>query len=128
MQAKNVDELQIFQRATLLARAVSALGGRLRNHRRLRDQLLDSAGSIPANIAEGFGQGTDRAFARYLAIAAGSSEELRVHLRALQDLGLLDEGRAAELLDESRELTNMLRGFVRYLHRCDRKDRLAHSD
>jgi four helix bundle protein len=128
MQAKCVEELQIFQRARLLARAVFAWAVEQNDHRGLREQLLDCAGSIPANIAEGFSQTTDRAFARYLAIAAGSSEELRVHLQTAQDLKMIDGNRALALLDEARQITYMLRGFVRYLRRCDRKDRFVKSD
>lgn len=80
---------------------------------------------MTANISEGFSQSTDRAFARYLAIAAGSAEELRVHLGAAALKGLLPRGRAEELTGEAREIANMLQALIRYLHRCGRTDRLT---
>jgi len=103
--------------------AVFAISQPMRQELRLRQQLSDSAESIPANIAEGFNQSTDRAFARYLGIAAGSAGELRVHLDAVAEIGVVRRERVAELINEAREMENMLDGFIRYLRRCDRKDR-----
>jgi four helix bundle protein len=128
MRAKYVEDMQLFQRASLLAAAILAITRRMHNHHGLRSQLNDSATSIAANIAEGFSQPTDRAFARYLAIAAGSAEEVRVHLRTAELQGIVTHEPAAELMKEAREIANMLRGFIRYLHRCDRRDRLTRLD
>ena len=40
-------------------------------------QLLDSAGSVPANIEEGFGRGFGRDYGRFLKISLGSARETR---------------------------------------------------
>ncbi|MEZ4658950.1 MAG: four helix bundle protein [Caldilineaceae bacterium] len=40
-------------------------------------QLLDSAGSVPANIEEGYGRGFGKDYARFLRIANGSARECR---------------------------------------------------
>ncbi len=40
-------------------------------------QLVDSAGSVPANIEEGFGRGYGKDYARFLRIALGSAKEVR---------------------------------------------------
>ena len=45
--------------------------------RSLADQLLRSAGSVPANIEEGFGRGFGKDYARFLKIALGSARETR---------------------------------------------------
>jgi four helix bundle protein len=128
MKAKYVEDMQLFQRASRLAAAILAITRRVHDHQGLRTQLDDSATSIAANIAEGFSQPTDRAFARYLAIAAGSAEEVRVHLLTAEFQGIVTPEAAGELMQEAREIANMLRGFIRYLHRCDRKDRLTRLD
>lgn len=40
-------------------------------------QLVDAAGSVPANIEEGFGRGFGKDYARFLRIALGSCRETR---------------------------------------------------
>jgi four helix bundle protein len=40
-------------------------------------QLIRSAGSIPANIEEGYGRGYGKDYARFLRIATGSARETR---------------------------------------------------
>ncbi|MCB0000959.1 MAG: four helix bundle protein [Anaerolineae bacterium] len=40
-------------------------------------QLLDSAGSVPANIEEGFGRGFGKDYGRFLKISLGSARETR---------------------------------------------------
>ena len=103
--------------------AVFAVTAGLRSDAWLRDQLNDSAESVVANIAEGFRQPTDRAFARYLGIAAGSADELRVHLEAAGLRRMVATPRAAELMGEAKEIASMIESFARYLRRSDRKDR-----
>jgi four helix bundle protein len=76
-----------------------------------------------SNISEGFRQATDRGFARYLSIAAGSAEETRSHLTAAELKGHLTPVRSRELRAEAQEIANMLGALIRYLRRSDRKDR-----
>ncbi|MBX7234615.1 MAG: four helix bundle protein [Caldilineales bacterium] len=40
-------------------------------------QLVDAAGSVSANIEEGYGRGFGKDYARFLRIAAGSAKETR---------------------------------------------------
>jgi four helix bundle protein len=46
----------------------------------LTAQIRRSAGSIPANIAEGCGRNTDGELARFARISLGSAAELESHL------------------------------------------------
>jgi len=75
----------------------------------LTSQIRRSCSSIPANIAEGCGRGSDPELARFLQIAMGSACELEYHLLLTFDLQILVEDTyetlAAEVIDVKRMLT-----------------------
>jgi four helix bundle protein len=123
VRAVRVEDLPVFQRAVAFRAAIFALTQSFACDSWLADQLGDSAESIAANIAEGFRQPSDRAFARYLGISSSSAEEARTHLGAAESRGHVGRERRIELSAEATEIADMLDGFIRYLRRCDRKDR-----
>ena len=57
----------------------------------LTSQIRRCAVSIPSNIAEGCGRGTDRQLAHFLDISVGSSCELESHLYLCFDLDYINE-------------------------------------
>ena len=73
----------------------------------LADQVIRSASSVPANLAEGHGRsGRDRL--HHWRIAYGSAKETDTHLRLLAAAGAIDiqqAGDALQLLDEVRAMT-----------------------
>jgi four helix bundle protein len=75
-------------------------------------------------MAEGFEQGTDRAFARYLIIAKGSCAEVGTHLAVAHVRGHLAADTVSDLRKDAQEIVRMLDGLIKYLLRCDRKRRL----
>ncbi|MEN8164435.1 MAG: four helix bundle protein [Acidobacteriota bacterium] len=72
----------------------------------LQDQVIRSASSVPANIAEGHGRaGRDRSY--HYRIAYGSAKEIDVHLRILAGANAIDrlETEAVlELFDQVRAM------------------------
>jgi len=62
----------------------------------LTSQMRRAAVSVPANIAEGAGRGTDREFARFLQIARGSLFELETQNLIAKKLGLLPVSHATQ--------------------------------
>ena len=75
--------LNVLDAAEQAARQVNALIDRSKRPPLLHvRQLRDSAQSVVANIAEGFGRGTGRDRDRPLEIARGESEETIRHLNA----------------------------------------------
>lgn len=82
----------------------------------LRSQLRRAASSIPLNIAEGAGRNSDRDFAKFLNIAAGSASELEYGIRLGSDLGYLASHDAPQLLSQLADIRKMLAGLLQALN------------
>jgi four helix bundle protein len=123
--AKSVDDLQIYQKSIAAADAVSALVRKPAFHRDvdLRNQLLRSSASVPALIAEGFGQQTDRHFANYLSHARGSALESSAHLRVAWGRQYITEDELRLVGGLYDEIGRMVTPFIHHLRRCDWKQR-----
>jgi four helix bundle protein len=81
----------------------------------LTSQIRRAASSIPANIAEGCGRGSDADFGRFLQIAMGSSTELEYHLLLSKDLNLLNSSDHLTLHSKIEEVKKMLAAFIKKL-------------
>lgn len=81
----------------------------------LTAQLRSSSASVPTNIAEGSGRGTQADFARFCRVANGSLNELEYQLLLSHDLGCLAADRHAPLATEISELRRMLTRFTQSL-------------
>ena len=77
--------------------------------------VCKSATSVPSNIAEGCGRNTDKEFARYLSIAAGSASETEYQLLLAHDLGYLADADYATLDAQVNEIKRMLNSFIQKL-------------
>jgi four helix bundle protein len=76
-------------------------------------QVIRSADSIGANIAEGSGRGTDKDYSRFLHIARGSLYETRHWLRRAVKRKLLTEKQVEEISLITKELTPKLNAYIR---------------
>ena len=86
----------------------------------LAEQIRRASKSICANLAEGYGKQShsSQEFKRYISIAIGSSDEMRVWLRYCLDLGYVDETEWRKWREKYQEISRMLQG----LHRSWKKD------
>jgi four helix bundle protein len=82
-------------------------------------QIRSAAVSIPSNIAEGNGRGTNKEALRFLYIARGSLHELETQLTICRTLGSLDAVDSLRLLEQTSIVGRLLGGLIRY-----RKERL----
>ena len=109
------ERLEVFQRAYRLSLEVHRLSLSFPDieQRALGDQVRRASKSICANIAEGFAkQSHSKAeFRRFLMMALGSAEEMRVWARYCLDLGYLDETNWQKWRDEYHEIAKMLQGL-----------------
>jgi len=86
----------------------------------LRDQMRRASVSILSNIAEGFEREGDREFLRFLAIAKGSSGELRSQLYVALDQNYITSERFDFLFSEVTQTSQLISGFMKYLRRTVR--------
>ena len=111
------EDLEAFQRAYRLSLSVhkTSLEFPALEQRALADQLRRASKSICANIAEGYARqaGSAVEFKRYLLMAVGSADEMRLWLRYSLDLGYIDEARWRCWSEEYREIARMLQGLRR---------------
>jgi four helix bundle protein len=71
--------------------------------------------SIPANIAEGRRQSTDKQFAQFLGYALNSSSELEHHLIVTRDLKGISESEFDSLVSQTITVRKMLFGLLKRL-------------
>ena len=85
----------------------------------LGDQVRRASKSICANIAEGFARQrvSAREFRRYLLMALGSAEEMRVWCRYCLDLGYIDQARWRSWSEGYQAVAKMLQGLVTAVER-----------
>ena len=115
MVVSSFEDLEVFQRAYRLSLTVHRLSlefPRIEQHA-LGDQVRRASKSICANIAEGFGKQRQSSaeFKRYLMMAMGSADEMRVWSRYCLDLGYIDEATWRAWSEEYRVIAKMLHGL-----------------
>ena len=78
----------------------------------LTSQSRRAAGSIAANIAEGYGRTSRSTYAHFLRISQGSLKELETHLLLAERVGVARPDSTTDLLSSTDELGRMLRGLI----------------
>jgi four helix bundle protein len=116
-RACGFEDLEVFKRAYRLSLEVhrATLEFPQVEQYGLAEQARRASKSICANVAEGFGRqaGSVAEFRRFLRIAAGSADEMRVWSRYCLDLGYIDEPTWRRWRDEFQEIARMLHGLGR---------------
>jgi four helix bundle protein len=77
----------------------------------LTSQIRRAAVSIPANIAEGSGRGSDKEMSRFLEIANGSAFELETLILLASDMNYFTEQNTIESINEIKEIQMMIYSF-----------------
>jgi four helix bundle protein len=81
----------------------------------LTSQIRRSCLSIPSNIAEGCGRGSDTDFARFLQISMGSSSEVEYLLILSRDLQILTTDYYERLSQDVIQIKRMLTSLIKTL-------------
>jgi four helix bundle protein len=122
---RSFEDLAVFQRAYRVSLEVhrQSLVFPQIEQRALGDQVRRASKSICANIAEGFGKQRQSAaeFRRFLMVAMGSADEMRVWARYCLDLGYIEEATWRLWRDEYQEIAKMLQGLCSQSGRNSRR-------
>ncbi len=107
------EDLEVFQRAYKLSLKVHKLSlefPRIEQMHGLADQMRRASKGICANIAEGHGKLiiSKAEFRRFILMAIGSSDEMRVWLRYCLDLNYIDDQQWQDLKTEYNQVSKML--------------------
>jgi four helix bundle protein len=123
MRIKKLEDLESWKKARKLTNAVyeeTARGSYIRDFG-LKDQIRRASISILSNIAEGFERGGDKEFLQFLAMAKGSCGEVRAQLYIAVDQGYLSQALFDELSNNTREISGLISGLMKYLSHSDLK-------
>jgi four helix bundle protein len=106
--------LRVWQKAHQLAINAYALPAYLQDPKgwALRDQILKAVISIPSNIAEGAGRGSDPDFARFLWYSMGSCNEFESDLILGGDVKLIPAEVLTRLGNEVSEVRQVLTRLI----------------
>jgi len=109
----NFKELIAWQKARKLHKEIYILTKQFPKEEQfgLTSQILRSAASICANIAEGCGRNTDADLCRFLDIANGSAFELESHLILCTDVELIAEQEFTKLEMALHEVQKLIYSF-----------------
>ena len=112
---RDFQDLQVYQKAYAVSLEMHNATLKFPRHEQfeLSSQIRRASKGICANIAEGFGkQNISKAeFKRFLLIAMGLADEMRVWVRYCLDLGYIEQERWRHWNDEYQNIARMLNGL-----------------
>jgi len=82
---------------------------------RLCGQIQSAAGSVMANIAEGFVRRSNKEFVQFLFIAMSSSAEVQSHLYIAVDQGYLSKDTFESIYEQANKTARIISGLIKYL-------------
>ncbi len=111
------EDLEVYQRAYAVSLEIHRVSMEFpsREQYGMADQVRRASKSICANLAEGFAKQyhSKAEFRRYIVMAVGSSDEMRVWLHYLLDLSLISEDKWSVWNREYHQISKMLQGLYR---------------
>lgn len=107
-------DLLAWQKSLTLAKKVYQVTGNFPTEERfgLVNQMRRCAASIPSNIAEGYGRGSDKELLRFLYVALGSSNELETQLILSLELSFMKEEDSRMLQGLNTEVNKMILSLI----------------
>ena len=106
--------LTVWQKAMVLAKDIYTVTANFPKGETygLVSQMRRCVVSIPSNIAEGYGRGTNKDLVHFLYTSLGSSNELETQLLLSREFAYLSEEDASMLLQLNEQVNKMLSSLI----------------
>ena len=113
----NFKELIVWQKSRYLVKDIYKLTQKFPADEKfgLTQQIRQSAVSIPSNIAEGSGRGTNKDFSHFIDIANGSAFEMETQLYLALDLEYISQPEFEEVLKKTLDVERLIYNFKKTL-------------
>lgn len=113
----NYRELKIWQRSMNFVIKVYEVSTNFPKEEKygLISQLRSCAVSIPSNISEGAGRGTNRQFKRFLEFSMGSANEAQTQIELAHRINYISKEVYDILIDEALQIYKMILAFYNSL-------------
>ena len=113
----NFKELIVWQKSRYLVKDIYKITQKFPDDERfgLTQQIRRASVSIPSNIAEGSGRGTNVDFARFIDIANGSAFEVETQLYLALDLEYISQSEFDSITEKLLDVERLLYNFKKSL-------------
>ncbi len=113
--ARTFTELKFWQRARVWSKEIFDASQKepFVSDRKLWVQINDSSESVTANVAEGFGRGTQGEFVLFLGYSLGSLNETQSHLCTAYDRKYITKDAFGVWFHQGTEIRKMTIGFIK---------------
>jgi four helix bundle protein len=130
---KKFEEIEAWKKARKLTKQVYELSGQGAFARDfgLKDQIRRASVSVMSNIAEGYDRSGTGEFVQFLAIAKGSTAEVKCQLYVALDQAYINEDTfrdVSSLAEETGKLIGGLMNYLRHSHLKGTKYRTQQSE
>jgi len=117
MKLTHFESLECWQEARKLTKMVygATANSYFRKDLRLSGQIQNAAGSVMANIAEGFIRKSKKEFIQFLFIAMSSGAEVQSHLYIALDQNYIRQDVFDEIYEQANKTAKIISGLVKYL-------------
>jgi four helix bundle protein len=116
MKLTRFEDLDCWKEARQLTRQVhEAIEQNSAWKRDARSQMQSAAGSVMANIAEGFVRRSNKEFVQFLFIAMSSAAEVQSHLYIAVDQGYMSKDAFESIYAQADRSGRIISGLIKYL-------------
>lgn len=118
MGMHNYRELKIWQRSMDFVVRIYEISAEFPKEEKygLTAQIRSCAVSIPSNISEGAGRGTNKQLKRFLEFSMGSANEVQTQIELACRVKYLKKDIADSLIDEALQIYKMILAFYNTLN------------